>query len=118
MGKRGGYAGGIPGNMANIMKQAQKMQQKMEETNKSVDEMECSASSGGGAVTAVVNGKREFVSIKISPDAVDPDDVETLEDLVLAAVNEAMKKMEETRSEEMAKVTGGFGGFSGGGFPF
>ena len=118
MAKRGGFPGGMPGNMANIMKQAQKMQQKMEEANKTVDEMECNASSGGGAVTVTVNGKRELTSIKISQEAVDPDDVETLEDLVLAATNEALKKMEDIRQEEMSKVTGGFGGFSGGGLPF
>lgn len=118
MAKRGGYPGGMmPGNMNNLMKQAQKMQKQMEETTKALEEMNFEASSGGGAVTVVVSGKKEVVSVKLSPEVVDPDDIEMLEDLIVAATNEAFRQMEETSQNEMSKITGGLGGL-GGGFPF
>lgn len=100
-------AGGGMGNMNNMMKQVQKMQQDMAKVQEEVQEREVEATSGGGAVTVVATGKKELVSIKIKPEAVDPDDVEMLEDMVLAAVNEALRKAEEMVSGEMAKVTGG-----------
>ncbi len=117
MAKRGGFQGGMPGNMNNLMKQAQRMQKQMEESSKAIEEMEFEASAGGGAITVKVSGKKEVVSVKLSPEVVDPDDIETLEDLIVAATNEAFRKMEETTQSEMAKITGGFGGL-GGGFPF
>lgn len=114
MAKRGGFPGGMPGNMNNLMKQAQKMQRQMEETTKELEEKEVTASSGGGAVEVTVSGKKEVVSIKISEEVVDPDDIEMLEDLIVAATNEALRKMEEISQSQMAKITGGLGG----GFPF
>lgn len=112
MAKRGGFpAGAMPGNMANLMKQAQKMQRQMEEGQKDLEVKEFSASVGGGAVEVKVNGKKEVLSIKISQEAVDPDDVETLQDLVLAAVNEALKQAEDANQALMGKMTGGLGGF-------
>jgi hypothetical protein len=99
--------GGGMGNMNNMMKQMQKMQQDMQRIQEEVQLREVEATSGGGAVTAVVTGKKELVSIKIKPEVVDGDDVEMLEDLVVAAVNEALRKAEEMVSAEMGKVTGG-----------
>ena len=117
MAKRGGYAGGMPGNMNNLMKQAQRMQKQMEESTKALEEMTFEASAGGSAITVTVSGKKEVLSVKLAPEVVDPDDIETLEDLIVAATNEAFRKMEETSQNEMAKITGGLGGL-GGGFPF
>lgn len=117
MAKRGGFSGGMPGNMNNLMKQAQKMQKQIEETTKKMEEKEWEASSGGGAVTVKVSGKKEIMSIKLSEEVVDPDDIEMLEDLIVAATNEALRKMEEESSEAMEGITGGLGGL-GGGFPF
>ena len=117
MAKRGGFPGGMPGNMNNLMKQAQKMQRQMEETTRELEAKEYSASAGGGAVTVTVSGKKEVTSVKIAPEAVDPDDVEMLEDMIMAAVNEAFRQMEEAGSQAMSKLTGGLGGM-GGGFPF
>ncbi len=114
MAKRGGFPGGIPGNMNNLMKQAQKMQRQMEETTAALEEKEVTATAGGGAVEVTVSGKKEVVKVKLAPEAVDPDDIEMLEDLIMAAVNEALRKMEEMTQSEMAKITGGLGG----GFPF
>ena len=114
MAKRGGFPGGMPGNMNNLMKQAQKMQRQMEETTRELEAKEYSASAGGGAVTVTVSGKKEVTSVKIAPEAVDPDDVEMLEDMIMAAVNEAFRQMEEESNSAMAKLTGG----RGGGFPF
>jgi DNA-binding YbaB/EbfC family protein len=114
MAKRGGFPGGMPGNMSNLMKQAQKMQRQMEETTKELEGKEYSASSGGGAVTVTVSGKKEVTAVKISPEAVDPEDVEMLEDMIMAAVNEAFRQMEDASSQAMSKLTGGMGG----GFPF
>ena len=104
-GFRGGYGGG--GINMNMMRQAQKMQQDMLKMQSEVEEKEFSAAAGGGAVTAVVSGKRELKSLAIQPDAVDPEDVEMLQDLVVAAVNEALRKAETAMSENMQKLTGG-----------
>ena len=111
MAKRGGFPGGMgmPGNMNNLMKQAQKMQRQMEESQKALEEKEYTAAAGGGAVEVTVSGKKELTKVKIDPDAVDPDDVEMLEDLIMAATNEALRKMEEDSSAVMAKLTGGLG---------
>lgn len=117
MAKRGGFPGGMPGNMNNLMKQAQKMQKQMEETTKELEEKEYSASAGGGAVTVTVSGKKEIISVKLSEEVVDPDDIEMLQDLIIAATNEALRKMEEESQAAMSKLTGGLGGM-GGGFPF
>jgi DNA-binding YbaB/EbfC family protein len=89
----------------------------MEETTKELEEKEITATAGGGAVEVVVTGKKEIKSVKLSPEVVDPDDIEMLEDLIVAATNEALRQMEEYSQTQMAKVTGGLGGL-GGGFPF
>lgn len=117
MAKRGGFPGGMPGNMNNLMKQAQKMQRQMEEATKELEETEVSASAGGGAVEVTVSGKKEVVKVKLKEEVVDPDDIEMLEDLIMAATNEALRKIEEISSNSMSKITGGLGGL-GGGFPF
>lgn len=117
MAKRGGFPGGMPGNMNNLMKQAQRMQRQMEEANKELEEKEYSASAGGGAVTVTVSGKKEVTSVKLAEEVVDPDDIEMLQDLIMAATNLAFRQMEEESSAAMAKLTGGLGGM-GGGFPF
>ena len=117
MAKRGGFpGGGMPGNMNNLMKQAQRMQRQMEEKTKELEEKEYKAAVGGGAVSVTVSGKKEVVAVKISPEAVDPDDVEMLEDMIMAATNEALHKMEEESSAAMAQLTGGLGNL--GGLPF
>jgi hypothetical protein len=117
MAKRGGFpGGGIPGNMNNLMKQAQKMQKQMEEKTKELEEKEWEASAGGGAVTVKVSGKKEVTSVKLSEEVVDPDDIEMLEDLIVAATNEALRKMDEESSVVMGQITGGLNGL--GGFPF
>lgn len=103
---RGGMPGGM-GNMNNMLKQAQKMQEQMVKIQEEAEEKTVEASSGGGAVTVTVSGKKQIVAIKISPEAVDPDDVETLEDLVMSATNEAMRMADEMMAREMSKVTGG-----------
>lgn len=106
---KGGFRGAPMGggmNM-NVMKQAQKMQQEMMKMQEELENAEYSATSGGGVVTAVVSGRHELTSLTIDPDAVDPDDVEMLQDLVVAAVNEAMRKADARASEGMAKLTGG-----------
>lgn len=107
MAKRGGFPGGMPGNMNNLMKQAQKMQRQMEEATKELEEKEVSASAGGGAVEVTVTGKKEVTKVKLDPEAVDPDDVEMLEDVIMAAVNEALRKADEASAANMAKLTGG-----------
>ncbi|MBQ2116472.1 MAG: YbaB/EbfC family nucleoid-associated protein [Lachnospiraceae bacterium] len=118
MAKRGGFPGGMgmPGNMNNLMKQAQKMQRQMEEGQKELETKEFSAKSGGGAVEVVVSGKKEVVKVTISEEAVDPDDIETLQDMIVAATNEALRQAEEANSALMGKMAGGLG--LGGGFPF
>ena len=103
---RNKFPGGI-GNMNNMMKQVQKMQQEMQKLQDELEEKEVEASSGGGAVTVVATGKKDIISIKINPEVVDEDDIEMLEDLVLAAVNEALRNANEMVSEEMGKITGG-----------
>ena len=117
MAKRGGFPGGMPGNMNNLMKQAQRMQRQMEETAKTLEEKEYTATAGGGAVTVTVSGKKEVTAVKLSEEVVDPDDIEMLEDLIVAATKEAFRQMEEDSSAAMSKLTGGIGGL-GGGFPF
>lgn len=117
MAKRGGFSGGMPGNMNNLMKQAQKMQRQMEETTKELEEKEYTSTAGGGAVSVTVSGKKEVTAVKLSQEVVDPDDIEMLEDLIIAAVNEAFRQMEEENNSAMSKLTGGLGGL-GGGFPF
>ena len=111
MAKRGG---GMPGNMNNLMKQAQRMQRQMEERTKEMEEKEFEASAGGGAVTVKVSGKKEVISVKLSEEVVDPDDIETLEDLIVAATNEALRKMDEENTQMMQQLTGGLGGLGGG----
>ena len=117
MAKRGGFPGGMPGNMNNLMKQAQRMQRQMEEKQKELEEKQYSASAGGGAVTVTVSGKKEVLSVKLSEEVVDPDDIEMLEELIVAATNEAVRQAEEDSSQMMSQLTGGLGGL-GGGFPF
>ena len=107
MAKRGGFPGGMPGNMNNLMKQAQKMQRQMEEAQKELEEKEVTAAAGGGAVEVTVSGKHEITKVKLSPEVVDPDDIEMLEDLVAAAVNATVKQVDETAEAEMGKLTGG-----------
>ena len=109
MAKRGGFPGGMPGNMNNLMKQAQRMQRQMEEAQKELEEKEVEA-AGGGAVKVKVSGKKEIVAVTIDPEVVDPEDVEMLEDLIMAAANEALRKMDEVSQSSMAKITGGLGG--------
>lgn len=112
MAKRGGYPGGaMPGNMNNLMKQAQRMQRQMEESQKALEEKEITTTAGGGAVEVTINGKKEILKVKLSPEVVDPDDIEMLEDLIVAATNEAIRQIEDLSQESMAKITGGLGGF-------
>jgi len=100
---------GMPGggNMNNMMKQVQKMQKQMEEMQRDLEQREVEASSGGGAVTVRVNGKKALLGLKIDPEVVDKDDVEMLEDMIVAAINEAFRKADEMMESEMKKVTGG-----------
>lgn len=98
--------GGTP-NMNNMMKQMQKMQKQIEDMQEKLEAEEVTAQAGGGAVEAVVTGKKELVRLTIDPDAVDPEDVEMLQDLIIAAVNEALRSAEEKAEREMSKVTGG-----------
>ena len=116
MAKRGGFPGGRPGNMNNLMKLAQKMQRQMEEAQRELEEKQVDATAGGGAVTVTVSGKKEVVSIKLSEEVVDPDDIEMLEDLIVAATNEALRKVDELSQNSMSKLTGGLGGLGGFGF--
>ena len=110
MAKRGGFpGGGMPGNMANLMKQAQRMQRQMEEKTKELEEKEYSAQAGGGVVEAVVTGKRVLKSLTVDPEAVDPEDVEMLQDLIVAAVNEALRTAEQDMAASMQSITGGLG---------
>jgi DNA-binding YbaB/EbfC family protein len=102
---KGGFPGGM--NMQNMMRQAQQMQQKMQQLQEEVEQREVEASAGGGVVRVVATGKKNIKSIEIKPEAVDPDDVEMLEDLVMAAVNEALSKADAMMQEEMGKITGG-----------
>ena len=109
---RGGFPGGFGGgNINNLMKQAQKLQRDMEQAQKELEAKEFEASVGGGAVIVKVNGKKEVLAINIKEEVVDPDDVEMLEDLIMVAVNDAMKQVDEANSSSMARMTGGMGGF-------
>ena len=100
----GGFGGP---NMQQLMRQAQKMQQQMEQAQADLETKEYEASAGGGAVTCKVNGKREIVSLTIKPEAVDPEDVEMLQDMVIAAVNQAMRAADEDAANNMSRLTGG-----------
>ncbi len=104
---KGGFPGMGGGNMNNMMKQMQKMQKQMEDLQSELDVKEVEASAGGGAVTVTVNGKKEVLNIVIEESVVDPEDIEMLQDLVMAAVNEALRKAEDMMTEGMKKVTGG-----------
>jgi DNA-binding YbaB/EbfC family protein len=103
---RGGFPGGM-GNMNNMMKQAQKMQREMMKVQEEIEQRTVEASAGGGAVTVVVSGKKDIRSIVIKPEVVDPDDIEMLQDLIMAAINEAMRQADEMVAKEMSKITGG-----------
>ena len=115
MAKRGGYPGGMgmPGNMANLMKQAQKMQRQMEEQAKEMETKEFTATAGGGAVSVTINGKKELVKVKLQEEVVDPDDIEMLEDLIIVAVNDAMRQADDMNASAMSKLTGGMPGMPG-----
>lgn len=99
--------GGGPQNMQTMIKQAQRMQEDMENLQAELDQKEYEIAAGGGAVNVKINGKLEVLSIDIKPEVVDPDDIETLSDILVAAVNEAIKKVNTTNSDEMGKITGG-----------
>lgn len=112
---KGGYRGGMPmgGMNMNMVKQAQKMQQQMLQMQEEMERKTYTAKAGGGMVTAEVNGKHEIVNLTINPEAVDPDDVEMLQDMVIAAVNEAFRTADADAQSNMAKLTGGLGGLGG-----
>ena len=107
MAKHGGFPMGGMGNMQQLMKQAQRMQENMQKKQEELNAREFSAASGGGMVKVTVNGSREVLSVEIDPQCVDPDDVEMLQDLVLSAVNSALKEAAATVEQEMGKLTGG-----------
>lgn len=104
---RGGFPG--MGNMNNLMRQAKKMQEQMMKMQEELEEKTVEASAGGGVVTVIANGKKEIIEITIDPAVVDPDDIEMLQDLIMAAANEALRKAEEMVQSEMSKITGGMG---------
>jgi len=104
-----GYMGGMPQNMGNLMKQAQKMQAQMQAQQAELEEKEFTATAGGGAVNVVVTGRKELKSIELSKDAVDPEDIEMLQDMILAAVNEGLHQVDEA-SGKMMNGMGGLGG--------
>ena len=112
---KGGFRGGFPGggSQMNMMKQAQKMQQDFMKMQQELESKEFEFTAGGGAVKAVMVGTRQLQSITIDPEVVDPDDVEMLQDLVLTAVNGAIKLADDETSKAMAKLQGGLGGFPG-----
>ena len=101
--------GGGPQNMNSMIRQAQKMQEDMAALQAELEEREYDVSAGGGMVQVKINGKREILSINVNPDIVDPDDVEMLQDILVAAVNEAIKRVDSTTEQEMQKITGGLG---------
>lgn len=119
-GKRGGFPGGGFGggfggaNINQLMKQAQKMQEEMAKAQEEIAELEIEGSAGGGMVTAKVNGEHRVTDLVIKPDVVDPDDIDMLQDLIAAAVNDAMSKLDEASSSRMNSVTGGMPGMSRG----
>jgi DNA-binding YbaB/EbfC family protein len=105
--------GGGPQDMNSLMRQAQKMQEDMQTKQAELEEREYEISAGGGVVNLKINGKKEILSISLEPEIIDPDDKETLEDILVAAVNEAIKRVEDTHNEEMSKITGALGGMPG-----
>ena len=107
MGRKGGFPGGGMGNMNAMMKQAQKMQMELARAQEEIQDMTFEASAGGGMVKAVAKGDNTLVSLTIDPEAVDPEDIEMLEDLIAAAVNSAVAAVDKESEEEMAKMTGG-----------
>ena len=107
MAKKGFGGGMMPGNMNQILKQAQKMQSDMQKMQEELESKEIETSVGGGAVTVKVNGKKELIDINIKPEVIDPDDIEMLQDLVISAVNEALRKVDDAQSSQMSKMTGG-----------
>ena len=109
MAKHGGFQGGMPGNMNNLMKQAQRMQRQMEEMQKELEEKEYTVTAGGGAVELVISGANIVKSVTLKPEIVDPDDVEMLQDLLVAAFNEALRKVSSEKQSAMGGLTGGFG---------
>ena len=115
MAKKGGFPGGM-GNMNNLLKQAQRMQKQMEEQQKELEEKEFTASAGGGAVEVTISGKHEVTAVKLAEEVVDPEDIEMLQDLIVAATNEALRKVNEATQESVGRVTGGMGGLGGFGF--
>ena len=112
---KGGFRGGMPGgmNQAAMMKQAQKMQQDLLRMQQEQESKTFTAKAGGGMVAATVNGKHELVNLEINPEAVDPDDVDMLQDMIIAAVNEAMRTADSEAANNMSKLTGGLGGLGG-----
>ena len=110
MAKHGGFPGGVPGmNMNNIIKQYQRMQRKLEETQEELAKKEYTGQAGGGAVKATVTGAKVLTKLELDKDAVDPEDVETLEDMIVAAVNQALESADEDSQSQMGKLTGGLG---------
>jgi nucleoid-associated protein EbfC len=109
---KGGFPG-FGGNMGNLMKQAQKMQKDMAKVQEELQDKTVEATAGGGAIRVVASGKKEIVEINIKPEVVDPEDVEMLQDLILAAVNEAIRMADEMANSEMGKITGGMGNMPG-----
>ena len=120
MAKRGGYPGGMPNNMNmnNLMKQAQKMQRQMEETAKELETKEYTATAGGGAIEVTVSGQKKLTKVTLAEEIVDPDDIEMLQDLIIAAANEALTKADEDSAQAFSGLAGGLGGGLGGGLPF
>ena len=110
MAKHGGYMGGMPGNMSNLMKQAQRMQQKLQEAQAELETMEFKGQAGGGAVAVTVTGKKQVVSVELAPEAVDPEDIEMLQDLIVAAANEGLRQVDAWQEEHMSQLSGGMGG--------
>ena len=112
---KGGFRGGMPGgmNQAAMMKQAQKLQQEMLRMQQEQETKTFTAKAGGGMVAATVNGKHELTALEINPEAVDPDDVDMLQDMIIAAVNEAMRTADSEAANNMSKLTGGLGGLGG-----
>ena len=110
MDKHGGFAGGMPGmNMNNLMKQYQKMQKKLEETQEELAKKEQTGQAGGGAVKIVISGEKNVLKVSLNEDAVDPEDVETLEEMIALAANQALTEIEKDSSQEMGRLTGGMG---------
>jgi DNA-binding YbaB/EbfC family protein len=103
-----GFGGG-PTNMQGMIKQAQKMQEDMQNLQAELEQREYDIKAGGGVVSLRINGKKEVLSLEVAPEIVDPDDIETMTDIIIAAVNEGIKRVEDTNNEEMSKITGGMG---------